>query len=337
MSDKTIPATDPARALTRPRLWTAVDTAVTYRWPHANDHKYSRGVLGLMTGSPQFPGAAVLSTAGALHTGLGMLRWLGDDSVRDRVLDFAPEAVTTEGRTDAFAVGSGLPEVSAEAGDPELFRRVHDLLISGVPTVVDAGALAAIDEAALDHEHRWILTPHLGEFRRLAKRLGVDVALDELADAEQSDSGMSQRDASLERSGSALDHSQDAASGRSADAVERHAEAAAALAERTGSVVLLKGAHTVVSDGTQTALVTTGTPWHATAGTGDVLTGVVGALLAARAEAPTLDALVSVAASGAWLHGRAGQLAQGPFTALQLAAALPDAVRSITPNPVVSH
>ncbi|MCD7100866.1 NAD(P)H-hydrate dehydratase [Pseudoclavibacter sp. 13-3] len=309
MSDNSVQTDCSALASARPRLWTAVDAAVTYRWPQANDHKYSRGVLGLVTGSPQFPGAAVLSSVGALHTGLGMLRWLGDESVRDRVLDFAPEAVTTEGRTDAFAVGSGLPEVSAQAGDPELFQRVHDLLTSGVPTVVDAGALAAIDEAALEHGHQWILTPHLGEFRRLARRLGIDAAVDTLDDPARHDE----------------------------DSVARHAEAAAILAERTDSVVLLKGAQTVVSDGAHAVCVTAGTPWHATAGTGDVLTGVIGALLAAHADAPSSQDLIAVAASGAWLHGRSGQLARGPFTALELAEALPEAVRSIAPNPVASH
>lgn len=122
--------------------------------------------------------------------------------------------------------------------------------------------------------------------------------------------------------------------------------AARETAEATGAVVLLKGAVTVIvaPDG-WAATVDAGTPWLATAGTGDVLAGVIGALVAGamgheeQTDAATLAAL---AASGAWLHGRAGAIAaigagvawapssppfgDGPITALDVAEALPRAV-----------
>lgn len=122
--------------------------------------------------------------------------------------------------------------------------------------------------------------------------------------------------------------------------------AARETAEATGAVVLLKGAVTVVvaPDG-WTATVEAGTPWLATAGTGDVLAGVIGALVAgAVAQGGHTDAssLAAIAASGAWLHGRAGVIAasgasvagaassppsgDGPITALDVAEALPRAV-----------
>jgi NAD(P)H-hydrate repair Nnr-like enzyme with NAD(P)H-hydrate dehydratase domain len=106
-------------------------------------------------------------------------------------------------------------------------------------------------------------------------------------------------------------------------------------AEATGAVVLLKGSTTVVAaPGGWAVEVAAGTPWLATAGTGDVLAGVIGALVAsAVASARVTDAssLASFAAAGAWLHGHAGRLASaerggGPVTALDVAEALPRAV-----------
>jgi NAD(P)H-hydrate epimerase len=80
--------------------------------------------------------------------------------------------------------------------------------------------------------------------------------------------------------------------------------AARRLAERAGAVVLLKGSRTVVSDPTgRAALNTTGGPWLATAGTGDVLSGIVGALAAMGLPA------FRATAAGAWLHGRAADCA----------------------------
>jgi ADP-dependent NAD(P)H-hydrate dehydratase / NAD(P)H-hydrate epimerase len=94
-------------------------------------------------------------------------------------------------------------------------------------------------------------------------------------------------------------------------------------AERWNAVVLLKGARSVIvaPDG-RVRVNTTGVPWMATAGAGDVLSGLIGALLAAGLE--PFDA----ASVGAWLHGSAGSLASsgGPLTAAGLADVLPDAV-----------
>lgn len=115
---------------------------------------------------------------------------------------------------------------------------------------------------------------------------------------------------------------------------------AAALdtAAATGAVVLLKGATTVVAapDG-WSAVVEAGTPWLATAGTGDVLAGVIGALVAgavAGGRVPDASSLAAVAASGAWLHGDAARRASqavggGPITALDVADALPRAVAEV--------
>lgn len=102
--------------------------------------------------------------------------------------------------------------------------------------------------------------------------------------------------------------------------------AARRLAADLGCVVLLKGDATVVADTDGTAFVNgTGTPWLATAGTGDVLSGITGALLAAGL--PTAEA----AAVAAHLHGRAGRLAaeRGPLVAGDLVRHLPAAVARV--------
>ena len=99
---------------------------------------------------------------------------------------------------------------------------------------------------------------------------------------------------------------------------------ARAAAERYGAVVLLKGRHTLVATpGGDVRVTTTGVPWLATAGAGDVLTGLVGALLAAGLEA------YDAASVGSWLHGAAATLASrgGPLVAGDVARALPEVVR----------
>jgi hydroxyethylthiazole kinase-like uncharacterized protein yjeF len=98
------------------------------------------------------------------------------------------------------------------------------------------------------------------------------------------------------------------------------------LAAELGAVVLLKGDATVVADPGGHAFVNgTGTPWLATAGTGDVLSGIIGALLAAELDA------AEAAAVGAHLHGRTGRLAaaDGPLLAGDLVRRLPEAVRRV--------
>jgi ADP-dependent NAD(P)H-hydrate dehydratase / NAD(P)H-hydrate epimerase len=112
----------------------------------------------------------------------------------------------------------------------------------------------------------------------------------------------------------------------SRDEVERNALASArTAASRWHAVVVLKGPHTVVAapDG-RVRVNTTGVPWLATAGAGDVLAGVIGTLLAAGLDC--FDA----ASVGAWLHGSAAALASGggPISATAVAAALPATLRA---------
>ncbi|WP_292828622.1 ADP/ATP-dependent (S)-NAD(P)H-hydrate dehydratase [Microbacterium sp.] len=266
--------------------WTGQDAARVLRGPTAADDKYSRGVLGVRTGSDQYPGAAVLGVEAAWRTGLGMVRYLGPSLPTSLVLQRRPETVTVDGRVQGWLIGSGTDAADRSDADTEVLRRI---LTGELPVVVDAGALDLALRAAAPR----IVTPHRREHARLRALLGL-AASSPMTDAE--------------RAASAL-------------------ETAAAL----GATVVLKGSVTIVASPTGwVTSVSAGTPWLATAGTGDVLAGAIGAVVVGGASA---DDLGPLAATGVWLHGRAASLAAGdlgagggPITALDVAAALPRAV-----------
>ncbi|WP_166870332.1 ADP/ATP-dependent (S)-NAD(P)H-hydrate dehydratase [Salinibacterium sp. ZJ450] len=281
--------------------WTAADAAAHVRVPNAADDKYSRGVLGVLTGSDQYPGAAVLGVEAALRTGVGMLRYLGPERPTDLVLHRRPEVVTVAGRVQAWLLGSGMDVADGASGSRD---RMRAALESGVPVVLDAGALELLPLAT----GPTIITPHAGELARL-----LGVRRDEVA----------------------------------GDPERWAREAAASL----GTTVLLKGHTTRVvapsvranqrlapdlsatsraqTAGTgQTLYTVTAAPaWLATAGAGDALGGILGALVATHADLIEADdhALARLGATAALIHGLAATRASagGPFTVLDLAAAIP--------------
>ncbi|WP_411373881.1 NAD(P)H-hydrate dehydratase [Arthrobacter sp. MPF02] len=273
------------------------DLAALLPRPARRAHKYSRGVLGVIAGSTQYPGAAVLACRGALAAGVGMVRYLGPPEVADLVRQSCPEVVCSTGfvadnRVQAWLVGSGMgPD------DHDQLTRARDAVRSGLPTIADAGALPALPGRLAAHV---VLTPHAGELAALLQRLG----------------GTEDR-----------------------EAVEAATLGAARrAAERTGATVLVKGATTLVASPTgEVYSQADGTPWLATAGSGDVLAGIIGALLAQavtgveRLPSPDTDhdgRWATIAALGAALHGRAGRSASdicsgGPITAGVIADSLP--------------
>jgi hydroxyethylthiazole kinase-like uncharacterized protein yjeF len=135
-----------------------------YPVPHGESDKYSRGVLGLMVGSTQYPGAAVIATSGALGGPVGMVRYVGPDAVAEAVRAAHPEIVAGDGRVQAWAIGSGL-------GDELDVPRIRELLDAEEPVVLDADGLKALDDSG-DHVDV-LATPHAGELARL---LDVDRA-----------------------------------------------------------------------------------------------------------------------------------------------------------------
>ncbi|MDQ0258693.1 hydroxyethylthiazole kinase-like uncharacterized protein yjeF [Sinomonas atrocyanea] len=254
--------------------------------PRDDWHKYSRGVLGLVAGSEPYPGAAVLATAGALATGVGMVRIVAPDAVRRLVLSAHPEVVGSSepsGRVQAWAAGPGIADDAAQR------RALAVALESGLPTVVDASALDVLPEllGRVAGEHV-VVTPHAGELERL---LG----------------------------------------GPSREAIEAQpVRWAREAAGRLAVTVLLKGPATVCAAPDGAALVQgEGHPYLATAGSGDTLTGILGALLATAQGLRPVEA----AALAAFVHGMAGRVAaeSGPFGAGALAPAVREAVARLRP------
>ncbi|MFD1506598.1 NAD(P)H-hydrate epimerase [Georgenia yuyongxinii] len=264
----------------------ATDVADLWPLPGPADHKYTRGVLGVVAGSQAYPGAAVLAVAGAVRTGLGMVRYHGPEVPTSLVHARHPEVVTTPGRVQAWTIGCGIdPDDAARAQEME--KAFTAGLAARVPVVLDAGGLSLVhDDAHADLPATVVLTPHAGELALLLTARGEETTR------------------------AAVDA-----------APARHARLAA---EVTGATVLLKGPTTVVAapDGPLYAQADA-TPWLATAGAGDVLAGVLGALLAGYGEALAVDAEgrlagvpASLAAAAAYVHGRAARLAAGQGTAL---------------------
>ena len=318
--------------------------------PGANDHKYTRGVVGLWAGSETYPGAAVLAASGAVLAGAGMVRLTAPRRVEDLVLATRPEVVPAAGRSQALVLGPGVDPADTVRADElrEVLRptlapardsgggRVADgartgeeasdgatgAVPAGAPAVVDAGALSILTELldeGLRCTPRHVLTPHAGEAAAL---------LTALADSETPEE--TARQWNRER-------------------VEAHpAHAVREICRLSGATVLLKGATTLIAAPHHPLVsVDSGPGWMATAGSGDVLAGVLGAVLAGAAAlwerevggaAAGADSaqgvLVDSVAAGVRLHALAGAYAAAmpgagvvgagghPVAALDIAAAL---------------
>jgi len=144
--------------------WTLADAAGQIKVPTANDDKYSRGVLGIVTGSTDYPGAAVIGVEAALRTGVGMARYLGPEVPTGLALARRPEIVTRPGRVQAWLLGSG---IAAGPRDAATANRLATAIEQELPTALDAGALDLLGSAT----GPTVITPHHGE---LARMLGID-------------------------------------------------------------------------------------------------------------------------------------------------------------------
>ena len=134
--------------------WEAEDLASHWPVPGPGADKYSRGVVGMDTGSTDFPGAAILGTSGAVHAGAGMVRYWGPAQVGARIVDRFPNVVLTQGRVQSLVVGSGW-------GDRREKGLVARAITSGAPLVIDADALRHLPDGG--GHPGVLLTPHAGE------------------------------------------------------------------------------------------------------------------------------------------------------------------------------
>src|ERR1700722_11074446 len=294
----------------------AGDIAALLPGPTAESDKYRRGVLGLLVGSDRYTGAAVLATGGAVHGGAGMVRLVTFPGAAAAVRQLHPEVIITELDGEAGLRSGSSPAPSGgglkfpdDVGrvqawavgsgmgtDDAAAQRLGAVLATTLPVLIDADGLTVLarNRELLPRAAPTLLTPHAGELGRL---LGAEPA----------------------------------------DIEARRLEYARRAADRLGVCVLLKGSTTVIAppNGVDPVLVnTTGTPWRATAGTGDVLAGLAGALLAQGLLPP------QAAITAAYLHGLAARLAarelgaevtegESPIGASDLVSALRLAFRAI--------
>lgn len=238
-----------------------------------NAHKGNFGRILLLCGSKGYTGAAALAAMGALRTGAGLV-YLGVPQsiyaieaikltepivfpLPDHLGMFSAESIDEISgylpKMDALLVGPGLGQSDG------CYSVVHYILKNfHGPVVLDADGinlLAAHKDMLRGRTGPVIITPHMGEFQRLAGKF-----------------------------------------------CESRETAAANLAGELGVIVLLKGHRTVITDGTVCYVNATGNPGMAVGGSGDVLSGMITALLGQGLEP------LEAAACGAWLHGAAGDI-----------------------------
>ena len=218
---------------------------VRWPWPTAESDKYSRGVVGIDTGSDRFPGAAVLNCLGASYSGAGFIRFAGLKRSADLVLHRLPNVTLGVGRSDVWLVGSGW-------GEPNP-RRFNRALATGAPLVVDAEALQQlVGSSSGDAEtgsHRVklpagsLLTPHAGELARL-----LDCSREEVV----------------------------------ADPIKYAAHAAESFQV---TVLIKGAENHCVAPSGEVITAIPGPNWTAQAGSGDVLAGICATLIAAGVDA----------------------------------------------------
>lgn len=277
--------------------------------PGAVDDKYSGGVVGICAGSKDYLGAGVLATLAAVNTTSSMVRYIGEHP--EYVLATTPEvvvhpAVRGAGQVQARMVGSG------RGTDRDARDELLAVLDMVQPLVLDADAITVLAknpdvlEVLRARNAPTLLTPHDGEFDRLAKAAGLP--------AESPD-----RITSTER-----------------------------LARELNCTVLLKGRFTIIANPQRTVVVDTASSWAATPGSGDVLAGILGALVARDAgrrardtgyteagqyelEAHEADYMVDTAAVGVAIHATASYISSltpygpAPTSALKIAQHIPHA------------
>lgn len=267
-------------------VFDAEDVGRAWPLPGPSDDKFTQGVVGIAAGSSTYPGAAVLSVGAAVRATSGMTRYAG--SAADEVRHRWPEVVATGSVEDAGRVQAWV--VGPGLGTGKASRDVvATVLGAGVPTVVDADGITLLAEHASLWDARDPDVPVLlTPHDREFARIAGPLGVDLGAD---------------------------------------RVAAARALAAKLNATVLLKGHATVIAapDG-RVAVNAARSHWLATAGSGDVLSGLSGALLAAGLE-PLL-----AGACAAFVHVRAGDLAArgAPTSASVIVDALPDAIRGVS-------
>ncbi len=269
-----------------------------------NSHKGANGHVLVVGGSRKYNGAPFLSAEAALHTGAGLVTVAIPEAIQSiqRILALIVRKSPDDG--SGYFSNSSVPELiklienadSVVIGpgigdDPSVGKMMLAICSFDKPAVFDADALNIISQfpdILLKRKYPSVLTPHPGEIKRLLK-------------------------------GFALQHLME----------EDRAAQALGLADKTNSVVVLKGNRTVIAaKGKQLSVNSSGSPALATAGTGDVLSGMIGAFIAQGLN--PFDASVCAV----FIHGLAGEngkLGTRGLTADDLLGLIPETMKKISP------
>lgn len=215
-----------------------------------SDYKNTRGHTIVVGGSNRYPGAPILSSLASFHAGSGKVSVVSTPLVRSVILSSYPSIMASSSLLDgdSYVVGPGW-----NRGSRKLLEKVVG---KKKPLVVDADGIKHLGNLTLSH--LGVITPHLGEFKRLLKLLDIEE--------------------------------------------DNVIENIKAVAETLGAVVVLKGPTVMISDGTLLYVVDGANPSLGVAGSGDVLSGIIGAFLASGMD------VLSSALNGAILHQKSGRL-----------------------------
>jgi NAD(P)H-hydrate epimerase len=254
---------------------------------HLTTHKYQQGHLLLICGSRKFAGAAILSALGASRSGVGMLSIAVPQSLKPLLVTRIPEALIIEcEETETGAIYS-LPDldwnkyqvIACGCGlTTEVSTVIETVLKIPLPLILDADGLNILAtmnpvDCLKSRQATTILTPHLGEFKRLFPHLSLD-----------------------ELQGDRLKLTQEAA-------------------KLSNAIILLKGARSIIaSPEEKLKLIGESSPSLAKGGSGDVLTGLIGGLVAQSRKFD--QELENIVATSAWLHQQAAILAAKERTEL---------------------
>lgn len=250
--------------------------------PAADAHKYTRGLVAVVAGA--MPGAAALCSRAAQHGGAGYVKLLCQRSAPPLpdsvVIDDRPlSEALADKRIGAIVVGPGLGRDDTALG---FLAQVLETK-GNIPTVIDADALHLLSpDLCAQNKRPLVLTPHEGELNALAASFDCSELL--------------QPDCPVKLA-KAMD-----------------------IARAINATVVAKGPDTFVYTEANGAAVACGaSPWLSTAGTGDVLAGLIASRLATGRD------LHTGACDAVWLHGEAARLAGPAFSADGLVARLQDA------------
>lgn len=263
-------------------------------WPDRNTHKHTRGRLGVVSGRALHTGAARLAARAGLRIGAGVVRILCPP---DAAAVIAPsiEAVMLTSFASPEALAREAAEMDAIVIGPA--AGLDDVTVANIQAVALGGAALVIDADGLS----------------VFKGRG-----DELFAALDRDDVLTPHEGEFERLFPGL--------------LDQDRESAAIeAAKRAGAVIVLKGFETIIAapDG-RAAINPNGSPWLATAGTGDVLAGMIGGLLAQRMD--SFDA----ACAGVWIHAEAANAFGAGMISEDVELVLPTVLKQLQPIPVAT-